>query len=102
MKPRTVRRLRAEIEKPGYYRERCFQMCELSGFYDANALLSRYGVDGNSCGMDDAHAWRSYNAKSAMYQRRADWYARKAFFDKFKHMREIADAWAKAKNTTPM
>lgn len=74
MKPKTVRRLRAKIEEPGYYRERCFQMCELSGDYAAEALLTRYGVN------HDARAWHSYNMKSNMYRERAAWYARKAFY----------------------
>ena len=81
MKPKTVTRLRAKIEAPGYYRDRCLQMGELSGVYAAEALLIRYGVDRSICPGDDARAWHSYNKRSNMYRERAAWYARKAFYD---------------------
>lgn len=81
MKPKTVTRLRAKIETPGYYRDRCFQMGELSGVYAAEALLIRYGVNRSICPGDDARAWHNYNKKSNMYRERAAWYARKAFYD---------------------
>lgn len=82
MTARQVRRLRARIEQPGYYRDRCFQMGELSGVYAAEALLILYGVDRSISPGDDARAWHRCNKKSNMYRERAAWYARKAFYDK--------------------
>ena len=81
MRPKTVARLRAKIEEPGYYRDRCFQMSELSGDYAAEALLICYGVNRSGRPGDDARAWHSYIIKSNMYRERAAWYARKAFYD---------------------
>lgn len=78
MSPKTVRRLRARINEPGYYADRCYQMMEIAGDWSAEALLFRYGPRLNVPQSEHTKVWHRYNIKSEMYKARARWYALQA------------------------
>ena len=77
MTPRKVSRLRAIIECPGYNEDRCIQMGELSGFWLGQAIAFKWGPKTGVPRSEHSKVWHSYNIKSEMYRKRAEWYARR-------------------------
>lgn len=83
MTARQVRRLRARIERPGYYRDRAFQMGELAGDMIVEALFISKPACADVKNRRLAREWHFMNVKANMYRKRAAWYVRKSIEDGF-------------------